>query len=120
MQSSSSSVPPALSRYPAEVQAAYSRFTKDGNESDLKVIVHSALREYMPRHVTREAPPALSPEQRLVEDLGIDSLAVAELIFFFEDLFNISIPTNEVHGLKTIGELESYVAGKLHSGEKRP
>jgi acyl carrier protein len=112
MQSSSSSVPAVLSRYPAEVQAAYVRFTADGNEADLSLLVRAALREYMPRQVTRAAPE-LTADQRLIEDLGIDSLAVAEMIFFFEDLFNVSIPSNEILGVKTVGELDNYVKGKL-------
>ncbi len=112
MQSSSSSVPAVLSRYPAEVHAAFLRFTADGNENDLSYLVRAALREYMPRHVSRTAPEPTS-ELRLIEDLGIDSLAVAEMIFFFEDLFNVSIPSNEILGVKTVGELETYVKGKL-------
>lgn len=112
MQSSSSSVPAVLSRYPAEVQAAYLRFTADGNETDLSLLVRAALREYMPRHV-KQPVPELTSELRMIEDLGIDSLAVAEMIFFFEDLFNVSIPSNEILGVKTVGELENYVKGKL-------
>lgn len=113
MPSSSSSVPNVLSRYPAEVQAAYQRFIGDGNEADLQLLVRAAVRSYMPKRVGVEAPAELAPALRLIEDLGIDSLAVAEMIFFFEDLFNISIPSNEILQLKTVSDLEAYVRSKL-------
>lgn len=113
MQSPGPGIPSVLLRYPEEVQNAYARFAKSGGAADLKVIVHAALREFMPGNKNRESHPVLGPELKLVEDLGIDSLAVAEMIFFFEDLFSISIPTNEIHGLTTIGDLEAYVSQKL-------
>lgn len=118
MQSSSSSVPPALSRFPAEAQAAYLRFVAEPTEADVQFLVQAAVREFMPKHVSQPTPTELTPASRLVEDLGIDSLAVAEMIFFFEDLFNISIPSNEILGLKTVAELQSYVKTKLPAPKK--
>jgi acyl carrier protein len=116
MQSSSSSVPAVLSRYPAEAQAAYLRFVADGNAADLGLLVRAALREFMPRRIDRETAP-LSESAKLIDDLGLDSLGVAEMIFFFEDLFNVSIPSNEILGLQTVADLESYVRSKLDAAK---
>lgn len=48
-------------------------------------------------------------EDKLVEDLGADSLDVVELIMAFEDEFNISLPDEDVAKLKTIGSIVEYI-----------
>lgn len=57
---------------------------------------------------------------RLIEDLGFDSLAVAEIVFFFEDLLQISIPTPEVTSLQTVKDLHAFVERKLVSRAQAP
>lgn len=101
-----------LARFPAEIQAAYQRFRMAPNPTDLQTVVHGALRDFMPkRNGLRDAP--LDPAARLIEDLGFDSLAVAETVFFFEDLFDIKIQTQEIANLRTVGELQQFVRQKL-------
>lgn len=56
------------------------------------------------------APEALQPQARL-EDLGVDSLAVIEVIFSVEDEFNIAVPSGASAAqseLKTVGDLVTY------------
>lgn len=111
--SSHPTLPPALTRFPGEVQAAFQRFRRTRELADLQLIVRAALRDFMPKRGNFPAGMALAPELRLVDDLGFDSLAVAETVFFFEDLFSVNIQTHEVIALHTIGDLESFVARKL-------
>jgi acyl carrier protein len=49
----------------------------------------------------------LQPEARL-DELGIDSLSVMELLFKIEDEFDIQVPNDQVP-LVTIHEVASYV-----------
>lgn len=49
----------------------------------------------------------LAPDARL-EDLGIDSLGVMELMFTIEDEFSIKVPSDQV-ALQTIGDVVDYV-----------
>ncbi len=49
----------------------------------------------------------LAPDARL-EDLGVDSLGVLELLFRIEDEFHIKIPSDQVN-LATIGDVVDYV-----------
>jgi acyl carrier protein len=53
------------------------------------------------------APEALTLGARL-EDLGIDSLATAELLFSIEDSFHLVLPP-EPMALATLGEVVDYI-----------
>jgi acyl carrier protein len=50
---------------------------------------------------------ALQPDARL-DELGIDSLSVMELLFKIEDEFNIRVPNEQVP-LRTVQDVVSYV-----------
>jgi len=47
----------------------------------------------------------ISPESRLREDLGLSSLRTIDLVITFEDTFDLSIPEDDVAGLKTVGDI---------------
>ena len=55
------------------------------------------------------AADELKPELRFIEDLGLDSLDLTELIIEFEKEFKISIPDEEVEKIKTAGDVEDYL-----------
>ncbi len=47
----------------------------------------------------------VTPEAKIVEDLGADSLDVVELLSRLEDEFGIVIPDDEVENLVTVGDV---------------
>ena len=98
-----------LSRYEPEVRAAFARFRATGNVSDVQTVVLAMIREYLPK--PSGAP--IRDEQRLVEDLGYDSLAVAEVVFAIEDLLGLRIGTSEIAQIHTVGSLKQFIARKL-------
>ena len=53
------------------------------------------------------APDSLTLDARL-EDLGIDSLGMAELVFNIEDAFALSVPDSAVT-LTTLGEVVGFI-----------
>lgn len=53
------------------------------------------------------APESLSLDGAL-EDLGVDSLGIAELLFNVEDAFGITLPPNPVQ-LPTLGDVVRYI-----------
>lgn len=74
-------------------------------------------------------PDRLSPDTRL-EDLGIDSIGVAELLFYIEDEFHLKLP-NVPLDLATFSDVVRYVdeqidaqragsAGPASAGDLRP
>jgi acyl carrier protein len=56
---------------------------------------------------------SLSLDQRLKEDLELNSLDAIELVFRFEGDFDLSIPDEDVEKLATIGDIVNYVETRL-------
>ena len=55
-------------------------------------------------------PDAISENTSFVDDLGIDSLDVVELVMELEDAFNMGeIPEEELKKMRTVGDLVEYV-----------
>ena len=55
-------------------------------------------------------PEAISAETSFVDDLGIDSLDVVELVMELEDAFGLDqIPEEELKKMQTVGDLVEYV-----------
>lgn len=112
----SSDLPQPLTRFPAEVRDAYRSFRATGDEAALRVVVLAAVRDFMPRNSAKARAEPLRTEERLIEDLGFDSLAVAETVFFFEDLFKVTIKNEDILALHTVGELCAFVAKRARAG----
>ena len=56
--------------------------------------------------------PALLTADSLLEELGVDSLGVAELLFNIEDEFTITVPPEPVT-LATLGDVVGYIDGLI-------
>ncbi len=104
--------PSQLAKFPASVKEAYARYQATRDPEAVQLIVMAALHDFLPGSDGGNVP---MPEdhQRLIEDLGYDSLAVAETVFFLEDLFDVKIGSEDLLKLETVGELRAFVAEKL-------
>lgn len=65
-------------------------------------------------------PSAITESHHLRDDLGLDSVAIIELLFEIEDRFKIQIPDQDLPGLSTVGSVAAYVQQRLSSGESAP
>lgn len=110
--SSALTTPPQLAKFPLEVREAYARYQATRSVEAVHVVVLAALRDFLPK---QEGAPerSLADHLRLMEDLGYDSLAVAETVFFLEDLFQVRIGNRELIEVNTVGQLRNFVARKL-------
>jgi acyl carrier protein len=102
---------PSLARFPAEVLEAYQRYRTQGDAGAVEAVVIAAVVDYRPSG--SGAVPAVADGTRLVEDLGYDSVAVAELVFFLEDLFDVTLSNEDILAVRTIAELRACVTRKL-------
>jgi acyl carrier protein len=100
-----------LQRFPLEVRDAYGRFRASGDVAALHLVVLAVVRDFMPR----PNQSALADPMRLIEDLGFDSLAVAETVFFLEDLLQVRIENKELVKVRTVGDLRSFVTRKIEA-----
>ena len=102
----------AIRHLPAAVQAAYHKFEADGDVAALDVVILAILKDYIPR--PSEKPLGGMPgETRLMEDLGFDSLAITEVVFFTEDLLGISIANEEIIQVRSLDDLRGFVRRKV-------
>lgn len=72
-----------------------------------------ALAEYLKRDAA-----SIKPSHHLRDDLGLDSMAVIELLYKIEEAFNLQIPDQDLPGLTTVGAVAGYVQGRLAPAKK--
>ena len=53
---------------------------------------------------------AINPDAELVNDLGINSLELADLVLQCEERFDIEISDDEIHKFVTVGDVANYLA----------
>ena len=58
----------------------------------------------------------VKPEASFVEDLNADSLDLVEAVLALEEEFGVSIPEEEMEGVKTVAQAIDLVAGKVGAG----
>jgi acyl carrier protein len=55
----------------------------------------------------------VTPQARFQEDLDADSLDLVEAVLGLEEEFGVTIPEEEMEGVKTVGQAIQLVASKL-------
>lgn len=55
-------------------------------------------------------PGDITPSAELVNDLGINSLELADLVLMCEERFNIEIGDDDIHNFITVGDIADYLA----------
>lgn len=73
--------------------------------------ISEQIREALAKRLTRGVN-TIEPHLRLREDLGLDSLAMIELLFDVEEAFDLEIPDGDFHKLGTVGSVIQYVEAK--------
>lgn len=54
-------------------------------------------------------PEEITPEAELANDLGINSIELADLVLLCEDKFGIEIKDSDIHKFVTIGDVVAYL-----------
>ena len=102
----------SIRHMPAEAREAFQRFQAAGDPAALDQVVFAILEDYIPRPAS--GPLAGLPgATRLIDDLGFDSLAITEVVFFIEDLFGIAIANHEIVLVRTLDDLRGFVRTKV-------
>lgn len=96
----------------AAARAAIHQLQSSGNSTALDALTVTILGDYV-RSKTVAPLNELPGDTQLVADLGFDSLAIAELVFYTEDLLGIAISNEEIVGVRTIDELRAFIRAKI-------
>lgn len=67
-----------------------------------------ALASYLKRDLA-----SITESHHLRDDLGLDSVAIIELLFEIEERFKLQIPDQDLPGLSTVGTVAAYVQRRL-------
>ena len=78
-------------------------------DAQISETVIRALADYLKRD-----PASIGPTDHLRDDLGLDSMAVIELLYQIEEAFDFQIPDRDLRGLATVGSVISYVENRLN------
>ena len=57
----------------------------------------------------------VTPESKIIEDLGADSLDMIEMLVALEDEFHVSVPDDKAEGLVTVGDVAKFLDESLAS-----
>lgn len=77
-------------------------------DSTISLKIRASLAEYLKRD-----PVTILVTQHLRDDLGLDSMAVIELLYRIEESFDLQIPDQDLVGLTTVGHVVNYVEKRL-------
>jgi acyl carrier protein len=66
---------------------------------NIREIIFDTLRASLTR------PVALSEETHIVDDLGLDSVAVMDFVMEIEDRLDLSVPLDKIAEIETLGDL---------------
>lgn len=76
--------------------------------TDVSNKIIQALADYLKRDAA-----SIKPAHHLRDDLGLDSMAVIEMLYRIEEVFNLQIPDQDLMGLTTVGHVIDYVQGRV-------
>jgi acyl carrier protein len=57
-------------------------------------------------------PEDITPTAELVNDLGVNSLELADLVLLCEEKFDIEITDDEIHKFVTVGDIVEFLSAR--------
>lgn len=60
----------------------------------------------------RVSPEKITPEAKIKDDLGADSLDILQLLMTFEEEYGITIPDEALADFKTVGDVVRYLENR--------
>jgi len=102
----------SLKRCPQATIDAALEYRATQNPDRVPVIVTGIIERFLEadlRPKLQEGADSL----RFVEDLGIDSLTMMEIVMLVESTLDVSIENEELQKLRTVGDVKNYINAKL-------
>ncbi|MEK4006772.1 MULTISPECIES: phosphopantetheine-binding protein [unclassified Paenibacillus] len=69
------------------------------------------LRQVMSEQLELALPDVIKEEDRLYEDLNVDSIMVLQLVVYIEEVFNVTVPEEDLDPavFQTVGSLVDFI-----------
>ncbi|MGF1447981.1 MAG: phosphopantetheine-binding protein [Opitutales bacterium] len=96
---------------PETIEAALA-FRRNGNTDQVPAIVMGIVERYLEPDVRPRLKQG-GPDLRFLEDLGIDSLTMVEIVMLIEGTLDITIENDELKDLRTVGDAQAFIDAKL-------
>ena len=101
-----------LCGFPKACVDAVLRFHRTGAPEAIAAMMPGMIEFHLPSGAGR-LPAELKDEDRLKQDLGLDSLSLTEMAFKLDELLGVGIEIRELVGVETVGDLKSFLLEKL-------
>jgi 3-hydroxyacyl-[acyl-carrier-protein] dehydratase len=102
----------SLKRCSADTVEAAVRFRLSGDAREIPTIVYGIIERHLSPEHNRNLSSA-GDETRLIEDLGIDSLTLLEIVLSIEETLSISIENEELREILTLGQVKTFIGKKI-------
>jgi 3-hydroxyacyl-[acyl-carrier-protein] dehydratase len=104
-----------LKRCPPEAVEAAVAFRKTGDTSQLNTIILGLVERFMEPEMRPKLHQPNVDDMKILEDLGVDSLTMVELVMLVEETLGLTVDNNELRGIKTVGDIKKFVTGKVQT-----
>lgn len=102
----------SLKRCSTETVNAALTFRKTGEPELIPTIIHGIIERFLEPDI-RPRLKTGGDDLRVLEDLGIDSLTMVEVIMLVEETIHITIDNDELRDLRTIGDINVFIDCKI-------
>lgn len=102
----------SLKRCSEATVAAALRFEESRDLDELPAIILGVL-ERDAANPKPEGVAAATDESRLIEDIGMDSFGMIEVVMTAEEVLGITVATQEMNEIRTLGDLKAFLRSKL-------
>jgi acyl carrier protein len=96
---------------PSTFEAAV-QYRKTGNPDHVPAVVIGVIERFVEPDLKIKLKEA-DDDLRLIEDLGIDSLTMMEIVILVEDILSLTINNDELRNLRTIGDVKTFIDCKI-------
>lgn len=107
-----SSLREALKRCSESTIESAVEFRKTGNPELVGPVVIGIIERFAEPD-KREMLKNASDDLKMVDDLGLDSLTMVEIVLAVEDAVGMSIDNEEIQNLHTLGDIKNFIRNKI-------
>jgi 3-hydroxyacyl-[acyl-carrier-protein] dehydratase len=102
----------ALKRCSPSTFEAAVQFRRTGNAEHVPAVVIGVIERFVEPDLRMKLKDA-DDDLRLIEDLGIDSLTMMEIVILVEDVLQMTINNDELRNLRTVGDVKTFIDCKI-------